>query len=676
MGHWIFGNALTDKKRKNVHTYYRHMFFAVDGAYTLKITADDYYKLYINGKFVASGPAPSYHFAYNYNTLDVSDYIVPGENIIAVHCYYHGEVDYAHTSGDGRIGLWAQLLCNGEIILETDETWKWAEPKHFLPAGDPVGYETQFMENVDMRKYEKGWNELEYDDCLWKYSTVNVADDHILTQQITPVVDVYEVFPEKVLLVEKNKIFLDFGKEICAGIKVDICGKRGSEVYIRYGEELNQDGSVRYDMRCNVRYEEKLILSGDRDLFENYDYKGFRYVEIENADNAMKEGHFSAIARHSKIKDRLVFETKDEKLSKIAKICENAVIIGTQDGFLDCPTREKGQYLGDMLVTAISHAYVTGDHRMYRKALVDFSNSLKVCPGMSAVSPSERGHGIADFSLMYPMQLLKYYHLTGDKAFLKRMLEPAEETVAYFKRFERNDGLLECVNTKINLVDWPENFRDGYDFDLSHPVGAGCHNVINAYYYGAMKCLNEIRDVLGMEPKHDTERFRNAYICEFYHAETGLFTDIGKSGHSTLHSNVLPVFFEMTGKAEAEEILDWLETKGLNCGTFFAYFLLKAFVKHGRYEQVYHLIVSEGQNSWLNMVREGATACFEAWGKDRKWNTSLCHPWASAPLIILVEDFAGIQYKHGRPEILPLDGIQFDSRIELKLNGACLNISF
>jgi len=143
-----------------------------------------------------------------------------------------------------------------------------------------------------------------------------------------------------------------------------------------------------------------------------------------------------------------------------------------------------------------------------------------------------------------------------------------------------------------------------------------------------------------------------------------------------LHSNVLPVFFEMTGKAEAEEILDWLETKGLNCGTFFAYFLLKAFVKHGRYEQVYHLIVSEGQNSWLNMVREGATACFEAWGKDRKWNTSLCHPWASAPLIILVEDFAGIQYKHGRPEILPLDGIQFDSRIELKLNGACLNISF
>ena len=41
------------------------------------------------------------------------------------------------------------------------------------------------------------------------------------------------------------------------------------------------------------------------------------------------------------------------------------------------------------------------------------------------------------------------------------------------------------------------------------------------------------------------------------------------------------------------------------------------------------------------MLREGADTCFEAWGKEQKWNTSLCHPWASAPIPVLIEEIAG-----------------------------------
>ena len=69
-----------------------------------------------------------------------------------------------------------------------------------------------------------------------------------------------------------------------------------------------------------------------------------------------------------------------------------------------------------------------------------------------------------------------------------------------------------------------------------------------------------------------------------------------------------------------------------------AYFLLKALCRMGRHKDAYSLIVSKGEHSWYNMVKEGATTCFEAWGKEQKWNTSLCHPWASAPITVLVED--------------------------------------
>ena len=80
----------------------------------------------------------------------------------------------------------------------------------------------------------------------------------------------------------------------------------------------------------------------------------------------------------------------------------------------------------------------------------------------------------------------------------------------------------------------------------------------------------------------------------------------------------------------------------MRCGVYMSFFLLKALTAVGYFGAVYDYIVSNGEHSWLNMFREGATTLFEAWGKDQKWNTSLCHPWACAPLPVLVEDLCGI----------------------------------
>ena len=85
-----------------------------------------------------------------------------------------------------------------------------------------------------------------------------------------------------------------------------------------------------------------------------------------------------------------------------------------------------------------------------------------------------------------------------------------------------------------------------------------------------------------------------------------------------------------------------IREKGFCCGVYMAYFLLKGLAGAGEYGLMCDMLLSEGERSWINMLREGATACWEAWGKDQKWNTSLCHPWASAPIIILVEDALGL----------------------------------
>lgn len=59
----------------------------------------------------------------------------------------------------------------------------------------------------------------------------------------------------------------------------------------------------------------------------------------------------------------------------------------------------------------------------------------------------------------------------------------------------------------------------------------------------------------------------------------------------------------------------------------------------GAKDLVYDLLTNKTEHSWYNMLKEGATSTFEAWGKDQKWNTSLCHAWASAPVPVLMEYF-------------------------------------
>jgi hypothetical protein len=67
-----------------------------------------------------------------------------------------------------------------------------------------------------------------------------------------------------------------------------------------------------------------------------------------------------------------------------------------------------------------------------------------------------------------------------------------------------------------------------------------------------------------------------------------------------------------------------------------AYFALASLIKCGEKKKAEQLAMDEG--AWLNMIQEGATTTFEAWGKAQKWNTSLFHPWATAPLIVFAKD--------------------------------------
>lgn len=610
----------------------------------LELSADDYYKLYINDQFVSQGPAPAYYDRYNYNRLDVTDYLHQGENIIAVHVYYQGLINRVWNSGDYRQGFIGELAINDTLTLISDSSWKYSIAKEYFST-QTIGYDTQFLEDMDFRLKKQGWYTLDYDDTSWSYAAEHPEDDHTFQLQPTPNLAVYRLKPVYTIEKTPGHYFLDFGHELTGQFQFCTQGIEGQLVEVFCGEELmkGRTDSVRFELRCNCTYHEKMILSGKNDVSEYYDYKAFRFVEVIAPEHVIEPESFAAIVRHYPLDEsRSFFQSSNGLLDDIWTLCKTTLKYGSQEVYVDCPNREKGQYLGDATITAPAHLYISGDNRLYKKALLDFAQSTRICPGMMAVAPGSLMQEIADYSLQWPLQLLTYYMHTGDYEFLQRIYPVAEGIVTYFQRYERTDGLLENIKDKWNLVDWPENLRDGYDFNLSKIVGDGCHNVINAFYCGCIKTLNQIRNILQIGYEDKFPALKESYIKAFYRENLKLFADSTTSNHTSLHSNTIPLFFGLNPDSSTASIVELIRSNRLNCGVYNSYFLLKGLANVGEYNLMYELLTGEDEHSWANMLCEGATTCFEAWGKEQKWNTSLCHPWASAPVLILIEDIIGL----------------------------------
>lgn len=672
----------------------------------MPITADDYYKLYINGRYAGQGPAPAYPEYYYYNELDITPYLKKGKNVLAVHLYYQGLVNRVWNSGDGRFGIACEI---SEIRSITKKSriiipqWRYKVSRAY--SGAVTGYDTQFLEDFDSRIWEEEWNMPEFDSRMWQPMVRAEWADHQCSIQPTEMLRVYRIRP-KTLKKTREGWFADMGEEITGALLVwTESDGDGKTIAIRCGEELEGAGAiqkVRCDVRCGCRYEETWTLKKGACRLEPYDYKGFCYAELVLSPG-VRVTRVEAEVRHYPMDEtRCTLSTDNPALDGIFRICKNGVKYGTQEAYLDCPTREKGQYLGDAVISAHAHVWLTGDVQMLRKCIAQFAHTAGICPGLMAVAPGAYMQEVADFSLLWSQLLLLDYQFTGDREFLKKYLPTAEGIIRHFRRYEREDGLLEQVADKWNLVDWPENLRDGYDFKLSRPVVApGCHNVVNALYVGAVKTFEELMDILedpidipeasadDLEERENRYRretgcgekktarayrwkqLRDAYINAFYDSRTGLFCDSTVSAHSALHSNIYPLFFGLCPEESEGRIADFLVEKGLSCGVMTGYFYLKALAAAGRYEDEYRMLVNDSEYGWVNMLREGATACWEAWGKDQKWNTSLCHPWASGPIAVLIEDIAGI-----RPDPEVERGFRFEPHVPGELGSFRLTFPF
>lgn len=614
-------------EHQNKHILFRRK-FNLDNNFDdakIYITADDYYKLYINGKFVQQGPTPSYPFCYNYNTFDITKHLTKGENTIAVHTFYQGLINRVWQSGDFQHGLLLDLEVDNKIILSSDESFLTDIHSAYTSMG-VVGYETQFAERYNSNSEHIGFEKNCFDDSKWQKASVRKYQNYITVPQPTKDL-VFETIKPKEVKTSDNKTFIDFGSSYVGYLNLVCKGNKNDKIVIRCGLELNDDGSVRYDMRSNCLYEEEWILSGEKDTLNWYDYKSFRYVELILPENC-EISEISLTSRHYpfELKRQMRKEfANDQELKKVWDLCINTLKYGPQEVLQDCMEREKGFYVGDACYTGLAYMVLTGDDAVVKYLIDSSRRTTAFVPNSVICLNASKMQEAAEYPLMMISLMLWHYKIKGDKEFLKKNYKYAKYLLDYYKEHYEQDYLIRNLDIHC-FVEWPPNYRDNYDAELD--LGKVCkeaHIAINAYFIEAVSVVNEMAKELDLEEYRDIKPMKQSFIKAFYDEERKMFKDSEISSHSSFIASIFPLAMGLCPDNESKRIIrENIEKRGIHSVNILCAFIVLRGMCRERDLEGLRALLSDNK-AWLRMIREGATTTFEAWGKDEKWNTSLFH---------------------------------------------------
>jgi alpha-L-rhamnosidase len=616
-------------EHRNRHILFRRKFYLKElpGKAKIYITADDYYKLYINGKPIGQGPAPGYPSHYPYNILDITSFLQRGENVIAVHTLYQGLINRVWVSGDLRHGLLCDVEADGEIILYTDTSWRTQRHSGYQESG-VVGIQTQFMESYDSNAPEIGFEQPEYDDRNWEYSRYCLNDDHVLEEQTVSPLVLETVYPKTVCR-NRQSMLVDFGAVFAGYLSASATGKKGEVITVRCGDELNKDGSLRYQMRCNCTYEESWILKEGESRLQWFDYKAFRYAEFIMPEGvSIDENTIDLMVRHAPFSLKTSMKKEYAKIPDMVAIwnlCVRTMQFGVQEVIQDCLDRERGFYLGDGCYTALTYLILTGNEAMIRKLIDDAFSSAFISDGLVTCLDCSFMQEIAEFPLILTDLVYWYYNYGGDRQYLEVNYKKTVHLLESYRNQYEEEGILRDLD-KWCVVEWPKNFQHGYDVDIEE--GKICHEAhvaINAYYLHAVQTANAMARELGVAPYREESDLFQVFWNTFYDESRHRFRDGEYTDHCSIVGNVFPFAFDLCpDELSRNGIRDDIQKAGIHSFSLFCTFpILSALVRHGEDELLEEFLLDS--DAWLRMIREGATATFEGWGKDSKKNISMFH---------------------------------------------------
>lgn len=589
----------------------------------LYMTARGVYVAYLNGKklgndFLSPGWT-DYNKRIQTTTYDVSNLISKNNNTlgaIIADGWYAGRLGWLLGKNRGNYGVFPELLAQLEItykdgtkdIVVSDSSWK-------AGLGGVLNSDLYDGEDFDARREPKGWNSPAFDDSNWKTPlTKNVEKTPLLQpRRSQPIVITQTLKAKSVKEISAGTYIFDLGQNMIGWAKINIDGKAGQKIKIRFAEMLKQDGTMYTENYRSARSIDNYICAGGKAQWEpNFTFHGFRYVELSGLPSGLKLPLDTVEGRvlHNDMKITGSFSCSEPKINQL----QSNIQWGQRSNFLsiptDCPQRdERLGWTGDIQVFCPTAVYNMNVNAFMTKWLVDLEDAQISCgatPKYAPVLKDKKPGGPAwgDAATVCPWEV---YLAFGNKKILRQtfdmMKRHVEQSVAMSENF---------VYPEYGYGDWLEPF-------VKERRGTTPRKLIGtAFIVRSADITARVAKILGKDADAKKyadirEKAKQAFIKNFVNTQTGEITSNNQTAYLVaLAFDILPENLRLKSFAKLQ---DAIKKKNNHLGTGFVGtpMLTSVLSRFGDDATAQKLLKNETFPSWLYPINQGATTMWERW---------------------------------------------------------------
>ncbi len=672
--HWITGEARTGV------FHFRKSFTLAEKPhhFIIHLSADNRYKLYINGKFTNDGPQLSDLRHWRFESLDIADLLLPGNNVIAVEVWNQGDEAAVYMMGK-RLALIVQGDDQVSSVVNTDKRWKVFEnlgvtPIHFGP-GDPNLFYQYYaagpMDKVDGGKVPWGWEQLNYSDSQWKSPAVLESGKPF---QTAPSGDPqWDMMPRSIPLMERRyqsfaairrstglklnthglgspitispnhqvTILLDQGQLTTAFPEWILSKGKGAEMKITYAEAMFNDmNNIGHRDSINGKsihgvYDLVYPEGGDKRTYTTLSYRAFRYVQLDittGQEPLILEKAGSWFTGYP-FEKGASFASNDPALSKVFDVGWHTARLCAYETYMDCPYWERLQYIGDTRIQALVSYYVSGDDRLARNAISQFEWSLEYDGLTNSRYPSSLKQFIPNFSLVWVLMVNDYLMYRNDPEFVKSFLPGIARVLDHFTRYVTPDKMMQ-QQPYWDFLDHSYNTSKVIDGSLYKRLTTN-----SLFYAYTLSRAAEMFSYFGDNERAEqyillSQQLKESVKKQCWDANADLFADTPDKNSFSSHSNILAVLCGLVPREEQADLLGRIvSNKGITQTTlYFDFYLARAMNQAGAGDLYYDLL-----SKWKDLLKLGLTTFPEGVARSE------CHAWSASPDFEMLATFAGIQ---------------------------------